>query len=246
MAFSETSSVVTENCSRLASPNEVVMATSVASRPTAISTRPMRGVLWRASKGPPTVFQVGLEPCAEIHRARRWWNADVSQIPRSVTCRNVKRATEADGEVLKVAADSDALRVHIQRSAGRTRKLVAERHVVMDPIADGLHPLIPMRNSAEQLCGNRRKQIDFAIAAVHKIRKCLGWQLLHRHLARMEVLLIRLARVADERGVPEVRFSWGDGEPASAIPKQVAKSSAAISGCTFSRSGSTRSFSRDG
>jgi hypothetical protein len=46
---SVTTSVTTVNPVRLAIPNEVVMATSDASRPVAISTRPMRGWLWRAS-----------------------------------------------------------------------------------------------------------------------------------------------------------------------------------------------------
>src|SRR6202453_1662231 len=44
-----TSSLITLNWVRLAIPNEVVMATSEASRPTAINTRPMRGWLCRAS-----------------------------------------------------------------------------------------------------------------------------------------------------------------------------------------------------
>jgi hypothetical protein len=46
----ETSSVTTVNPVRFAIPNEVVMATSEASRPVAISTRPIRGCVWRASK----------------------------------------------------------------------------------------------------------------------------------------------------------------------------------------------------
>jgi hypothetical protein len=41
-------------------PN-VVVATSAASRPRAISTRPMRGTLWRAS-GVPAAFEIGFEP----------------------------------------------------------------------------------------------------------------------------------------------------------------------------------------
>src|ERR1035438_8472217 len=49
-AYPGPSSVMTENRLRLAIPNEVVMATSEASRPVAMSTRPMRGWLWRASK----------------------------------------------------------------------------------------------------------------------------------------------------------------------------------------------------
>src|SRR5580700_3077396 len=43
-------SVTTVKCVRLAIPKEVVMATSEASRPAAIRTRPMRGWLLRASK----------------------------------------------------------------------------------------------------------------------------------------------------------------------------------------------------
>jgi hypothetical protein len=45
-----TSSVTILNCTSLVWPNVVVIAQSAASRPRAIKTRPMRGVLWRASK----------------------------------------------------------------------------------------------------------------------------------------------------------------------------------------------------
>src|SRR5580658_7170391 len=44
-----TSSVTTSNFLKYADPNEVVIATSAASRPVAISTRPILGVLCRAS-----------------------------------------------------------------------------------------------------------------------------------------------------------------------------------------------------
>src|SRR4051812_50176081 len=46
-----TSSVITLNPASLHGPKVVVIATSVASRPRAIRMRPMRGLLWRASKG---------------------------------------------------------------------------------------------------------------------------------------------------------------------------------------------------
>ena len=45
-----TSSVITSNCASQAVPKEVEIATSVASLPRAIRMRPMRGLLWRASK----------------------------------------------------------------------------------------------------------------------------------------------------------------------------------------------------
>src|SRR5712692_5426383 len=45
-----TSSVQTLKLTSVLGPNVVVMATSIASRPLAISTRPIRGTLFRASK----------------------------------------------------------------------------------------------------------------------------------------------------------------------------------------------------
>jgi hypothetical protein len=44
-----TSSVITLKPASVHGPNEVTIATSVASRPRAIRMRPMRGLLWRAS-----------------------------------------------------------------------------------------------------------------------------------------------------------------------------------------------------
>ena len=43
------SSVITLKPASVHGPNEVTIATSVASRPRAIKMRPMRGLLWRAS-----------------------------------------------------------------------------------------------------------------------------------------------------------------------------------------------------
>src|SRR6202012_2117074 len=48
-AHSVTSSLTTTNFFKFADPNAVVSATSAASRPVAISTRPIRGTLCRAS-----------------------------------------------------------------------------------------------------------------------------------------------------------------------------------------------------
>src|SRR5215475_15178571 len=47
--FERTSSVITLKAASVHGPNEVTIATSVASRPRAIRMRPMRGLLWRAS-----------------------------------------------------------------------------------------------------------------------------------------------------------------------------------------------------
>ena len=49
-AAGSTSAVVTAKRSSVLTPNTIVIGTSAASRPRAITTRPMRGMLWRASK----------------------------------------------------------------------------------------------------------------------------------------------------------------------------------------------------
>src|SRR3989442_3161108 len=50
-AAAGSSSAQTLNCVRLVVPNDVVRATSTPSRPRAISTRPIRGRLWRGAGG---------------------------------------------------------------------------------------------------------------------------------------------------------------------------------------------------
>jgi hypothetical protein len=57
-------------------PNEVPIATSMASRPRAIRMRPMRGLLWRESN----VYQRPAEIDLEIHRRIVERNADVTEI----------------------------------------------------------------------------------------------------------------------------------------------------------------------
>ena len=63
-----TSSVNTLKPASVHGPNEVTIATSVASRPRAIRMRPMRGVLCAGIERVPAAAEIGLEPGAEIHR----------------------------------------------------------------------------------------------------------------------------------------------------------------------------------
>ncbi len=113
---SGTSSAITVKRVRLAAPNEVVMATSEASRPVAISTRPIRGMLLRASNIHHWFVQINLEPRAEIH-GRYQRNADVAKVSGGVACRNIQGAAERDRQVLIIAAHSHPICENVERGA---------------------------------------------------------------------------------------------------------------------------------
>ncbi len=65
-------------------------------------------------KGPPAVFEIDLEPCAEIHWSGDW-PGDVAKVAGSVARGDIQSAAESNGEVLEVAAYADALGVDIER-----------------------------------------------------------------------------------------------------------------------------------
>ena len=118
----------------------VLIATSAASRPRAISTRPMRGTLWRASKVYQRPPRIDLEPGAEIHRRRIRRHADVAEIAGAVARRDVHAAAERDGEVREVAAHAAPLGEAARGAARGVGVLIVELDVRVDEIADRLHP----------------------------------------------------------------------------------------------------------
>jgi hypothetical protein len=99
-----TSSVVTLKSTSVCRPNEVTMATSVASRPCAIRMRPIRGSLCRGVEGIPAAAKIGLEPGAEVHRQVFRGHANVAEIAGAIARRNVHAAAQRDGEMGEVPA----------------------------------------------------------------------------------------------------------------------------------------------
>src|SRR5260370_11192339 len=63
-----TSLVITLKLASVHGPNEVTIATSVASRPRAIKIRPMRGLLWRGAKEDPPAPRGKLKPSVKTNR----------------------------------------------------------------------------------------------------------------------------------------------------------------------------------
>ena len=121
-----------EQSSAVCGPKLCSSGTSVASRPRAMTTRPMRGMLWRGVERVPFAVEEDLEPGGEIHRRRIGRHADVAEIAVHVARRNVHAAAERDGQMREVAADADPLLMRLRRGAGRARIAVAEGQAVVD------------------------------------------------------------------------------------------------------------------
>src|SRR5271157_4472500 len=104
-----TSSVRTLKLFRVLGPKVLLMAASAASRPRAINTRPIRGIVVASVERIPAAVKVGLKPGGEIHWAIRRRHADVAQVTGAVTRGDIHTATEGNGEVRVITADAGPL-----------------------------------------------------------------------------------------------------------------------------------------
>src|ERR1700744_4416697 len=113
-------------------------------------------------KGPPAVFEIDLEPCAEIHGAAGW-HADISEIASGVACRDIHGAAEGDGQMLEITADADALGEDIERCLGWARRYIVKAYFLVDPVTDSLHASPARGRLAEEFVGNVAEAVDFTI-----------------------------------------------------------------------------------
>ena len=140
---------MTTNFASCAVPKAVEIATSAASRPRAITIRPMRGWLLARIERKPAAVQIDLEPRAEIHRRGIDGNADIAEIPRAISRRNVHASTQRNGKMCEIPADANAFVMPFRRCAVAARVMIAEADPRVSVVADCLHPLPARRHIAE-------------------------------------------------------------------------------------------------
>jgi hypothetical protein len=121
-------------------PKDVASGISVASRPRATVIRPMRGMLWRASK----MNHRPSSPAARLCRPKT----------HCVARRNVHAAAESDGEMGEVAANAHPLLIGFIGGAGGAGILIAQRQMVADEVGDRLNPAPAAKCRFEQLPSN--------------------------------------------------------------------------------------------
>jgi hypothetical protein len=97
----------------------------------------------------PTAAEIDFDPRRKIiGRIRR--QADIGNVTGAIARRDVQAAAKSDGKMRIVAAHTTALGVCFTGRSGGAGMLVAERYVVLDEVADRLHPRPTGRRLAEQ------------------------------------------------------------------------------------------------
>jgi hypothetical protein len=132
------SSVTTVKLTKALGPNVVVRATSIASRPLAINTRPIRGTLFRGSKlypylqgTPRTKRRSPLDYREEV--------PNIAQITSAIARRNVHTSTECYSEMCEIPANACSLIKCFPGGPGRTSIFVTECYVVVDEVTNCLY-----------------------------------------------------------------------------------------------------------
>ena len=217
-----TSSVQTLKLSSVLGPKVVAMATSHASRPRAIRTRPTRGTLLRGSKVCQLAADPGLEPRREIAHCVRWRRSEIAQVTGAVSRRNIHAAAESDGQMRIVAADAGPFVESLKGAAGGSGVLVVECDVVMNVIADGLHARIPWSYMAEELPGSLRQPVGLTVAAAQQEHENFFRQILHGVLPGPEHDFIGPAVVTDDAVGRQANSARGRKHAVALVSERVA------------------------
>jgi histidinol-phosphate/aromatic aminotransferase/cobyric acid decarboxylase-like protein len=142
----------------------------------------------------PAFAEKDLEPGAEIHRIRKWRNADVPQIAGDVACRDVETTTKRDGQVSKIATDSDSLPEGFQCGSVRSSLQIIEFQVLVNKVTDSLNPGPAQRRPAKCLPGEiQQLAIDRTVTARQKVDEFLHGDLVDFMLDYCGIIRIELA-----------------------------------------------------
>ena len=115
-----------------------------------------------------TASEIDFDPGCEIIGRIRRRKADVGNITGAIASRDVQAATKRNGQMSVVAAHPATLGVCFRRRSGRARMLVTEADVLMNEVADRLHPRPTRRRVAEQPPSLVGQAIGLAVTAPSK------------------------------------------------------------------------------
>ena len=141
----------TWKCVRVNGPNDVMRATSTASRPRPDDDPADPRHVVPGIERVPAATEIGFEPDGEVHRVVRDRNVDVGDVAEHVPGGDVQRPTERDGEVGEVAAHTLLARFTSPAVVHGFDEPGGELEVAVHEIHDGLDAMPSRRHVAEAL-----------------------------------------------------------------------------------------------
>jgi hypothetical protein len=127
----------------------------------------------------PGAPQIGFEPAGEIHGGIRRRHANVCEISRAVARGYVQTAAQRNGEMREIAANPFLLRIGVPRRFAGAGEVIAELHVLVREIADGLYTPPTGFHLAEHSPGVVHQFLGFAVTASQQIHQGVLGQSAH-------------------------------------------------------------------
>src|SRR3982074_222554 len=121
-----------------------------------------------------------------------------------------------------VAANADALVIRLPCGSGRAGILVSKDNVVMNEVADGLHPRPARVDVSEVAPGNVGQAIRLAIPASEQEHESLLGQILHRVLTGGSTRDVRLPRVPNHSIAADSNAARGRHDSRAPVAETVA------------------------
>jgi len=182
-------------------------------------------------EGKPAPPDECLEPRAEIHRRRIGRYANITEITRAVSRRNIEAATERDREMREVATDPPLLGKGSRGASGGISILIAERDMLVNEVADRLHPAPSWGCAAEQRPGVVHHHVRLAVTAAKEIDQRIVRQIGHSMFLRRGIDEVRLPAVSDDRIVRQPQFAGGRQQAHAFIPEPIDVGRNSARGC---------------
>src|SRR5450432_230212 len=179
-----------------------------------------RGVVARIERVPGRP-EVSLEPSREVHRRRVLRNADVAQVAGAIARRNVQAAAQGDRQVGEIAADALTFVESLPGGLGGSGELITERDVLVNEVADRLHPPPAERDVGKLVPSELGHLVGLAIAAPQEEDQRLLRQLRDGVLNGRRNDRLPLAAVVDGRVGGHPKMPRGGDQTRAPISKPI-------------------------
>jgi hypothetical protein len=170
----------------------------------------------------PCAAEIDLEPGRKIPDSPWWRRSHVTEIARAIPRWNIQGAAKRDGQMREIAAYTRTLAESLRGRSSGARILIIESDVVVNVIADCLHPVPARLSLAEKVPGSLREQVRFAVPAAQQKDQSLFRQVLDGMLLRGHHVNLRLTAIAYDRVGRDSHPAGRRHNPVTPVPETIA------------------------